>query len=89
MRGRLLLALCKAHLSELGDTLLRNRHRAVTARGVRVRASVHSANKQADTGPSAPFSFSTYISTYITKLASTMREWRCMHITVREPWQLC
>ena len=26
---------------------------------------VHSANNQANTGPSAPFLFSTYISTYI------------------------
>jgi hypothetical protein len=32
--------------------------------------------------------FSTYISTYIAKLASAMRELCCRHITASEFWQL-
>ena len=56
--------------------------------GVAGSSPVHSANHQANTGPGAPFLFSTYISTYIAKVASAMPERCCRHITAREPQQL-
>ena len=49
---------------------------------------VHSANNQANTGLGGPFLFSTYISTYIAKLASAMRERCCRHIITSKSWQL-